>query len=251
MNTSWQLTRPLDAVSFDCDGTLSSVEGIDELARQNNVLKLVTEMTHDAMTSSGLSYQLYKKRLELVRPSLEQTQQLAQTYFAHITPDVTTVIRILNSLKKAIYVISAGNNPAVVLFSQMLKIQAQNCFAVNLHFDSSGKYTSFDEQSPMIQAQGKNTILDTIKKQHPRILHIGDGMNDLEVRDNVSRFVGYGGHQYRHNIEQASPFYIKSTSLLPLLALCLTESEIHSLDPDQQSHVKKGQSMLTHYVKIN
>ena len=34
---TWQLDHPINAIVFDCDGTLSIIEGIDELARNNGV----------------------------------------------------------------------------------------------------------------------------------------------------------------------------------------------------------------------
>jgi phosphoserine phosphatase len=37
LTKNWQLQHPLDAVVFDCDGTLSQIEGIDALAEKNDV----------------------------------------------------------------------------------------------------------------------------------------------------------------------------------------------------------------------
>jgi phosphoserine phosphatase len=45
----WQPTIPFDAVIFDCDGTLSAVEGIDELAEKNAVGREVKALTQIAM----------------------------------------------------------------------------------------------------------------------------------------------------------------------------------------------------------
>lgn len=41
---------PVDAVISDCDGTLSTIEGIDELARMNDVYAEISQLTQAAMT---------------------------------------------------------------------------------------------------------------------------------------------------------------------------------------------------------
>ena len=51
----WQLKTSIDALIFDCDGTLSRIEGIDVLADQNGVGDAVKQLTHDAMTHMGLN----------------------------------------------------------------------------------------------------------------------------------------------------------------------------------------------------
>ena len=93
---------------------------------------------------------------------------------------------------------------------------------MNIHFDEQGHYRDFDRTSPLIHNQGKRIIVEQLKKQHANLLYLGDGLNDLAVRDLVTRFVGYGGWYYRQNIADQCEFYIKSPSLLALLPLALT-----------------------------
>ena len=80
---SWQLDNPISAIVFDCDSTLSSIDGIDFLAKNNGVGEAVKLLTRDAMGSMGLSPAIYQQRLDLVIPRREQVYALGHQYFAH------------------------------------------------------------------------------------------------------------------------------------------------------------------------
>src|SRR4051794_8477918 len=98
--SSWIIDSPIDAVVFDCDGTLSKIEGIDELAALNGVGELITRMTQTAMAKTGLSEELYNQRLELVKPNEKQVLALADAYFQERTEDAAAIIQIFRRLNK-------------------------------------------------------------------------------------------------------------------------------------------------------
>jgi phosphoserine phosphatase len=226
---SWQLDVPISAVLFDCDGTLSAIEGIDELAKNNNVTDIVQCLTQDAMGKTGMNLNLYKQRLDLVKPSYSQIVQLGEDYIAHHVPHILNVIQLLQRLNKSIYIISAGLLPAVAVLGQFLNVPIKNIYAVDAHFDVNGHYVDFDQTSPLVNRNGKRVIVNEIKTEHKNIAYIGDGLNDLEVKDLVTRFIGYGGVFYRHNIESACQYYIKSVSMASILPFILTQQEVGML----------------------
>ena len=219
------LLAPLDAIVFDCDGTLSRIEGIDELARMNGVGEKVAALTADAMGNTGLTPELYTERLAITKPSLEQVHALGKTYYEYRTPDVEWVIHTFHQLGKAVYIISAGLFAAVNLFAKALGVPEERVFAVSLFFDHHHQYLDFDRESPLIHGAGKRTVLEKIKDQHPRLAFIGDGLNDYAAHDLVTRFIGYGGVYYRENIENMCEYYVKDASMKSVLKLCLTEKE--------------------------
>lgn len=220
------LSIPVDAVVFDCDGTLSSIEGIDELARLNGVEGPVARLTAQAMGQSGINPELFHERLSLVSPTATQVDALGQTYLQHQTPGVASVLQALKFLHKKIYIVSAGLAPAVVGFGRLLEVEPADIFAVEIYFDAAGRYRDFDRHSPLIYSDGKRTIVQQLQKHHPRLVYVGDGLNDYAVHDLVTRFVGYGGAFYRENIAKHCQYYISTPSLEPLLPLCLTDEEI-------------------------
>lgn len=246
----WQLTEPVNAIIFDCDGTLSSIEGIDELATSNNTSHIVQELTQEAMGKTGMNAGVYNKRLELVNPTEERIIALGETYIKHHTPDVVDVIAALKSLNKPIYIISAGIFQAVSIFAKWLGINENNVYAVNVSFDNNGKYLGFDEHSPLVTRNGKQIFVDKLCQDFPRLGYIGDGLNDYEVYHLVTRFIGYGGAYYRQNIADLCEFYVNNASLAAILPLLLTQKEYHQLNSTHQSLYNKGMAnILDHQVQ--
>ncbi|SRR5579885_1170395 len=237
---NWQLTSPVSAIVFDCDGTLSSIEGIDFLAKNNGVGDSVKSLTSEAMGKSGLNPGLYQQRLDLVFPRREQVYALGHQYYAHRAPDVADVISLLRRLNKSLYLVSAGVNPAVKIFGEMLQIPAENVFAVDLRFDQQGNFLDFERSSPLVNNDGKRAIVQQLKSQHQEIIHIGDGLNDIVTLDIVTRFIGYGGVSYQKNIADLCNYYINTLSFAPLVPLVLTKEESSNLLPEEQALYQKG-----------
>ncbi len=80
-NSKQSLLSPIDCIIFDCDGTLTAIEGIDALAEKNGVSQEVSALTAYAMGQAGINPDIYQQRLGLVRPTSSQVQQLAETIF--------------------------------------------------------------------------------------------------------------------------------------------------------------------------
>lgn len=227
-NSNAQLAIPLDAIIFDCDGTLSAIEGIDELARLNGAGAKVAAMTAAAMGSSGINPALYQERLSLVQPQELQVIELGNTYYQNRVPDCEATIHQLQQLNKKVFILSAGLKPSIDVFAKLLKIPSSDVYAVNIFFNERGGYVDFDKESPLTHADGKAVIVKQILQSYPRLGYVGDGLNDLVARDLVTRFIGYGGVFYRANIAEQCEFYSKNPSLAALLPLLMTEAEITS-----------------------
>ena len=68
---NWQT---YDLVFFDCDSTLSAIEGIDELARLKGKEGRVGLLTNKAMDGELDLADVYGKRLKAIKPTLAPTQ---------------------------------------------------------------------------------------------------------------------------------------------------------------------------------
>lgn len=240
----WKLDTSISAIIFDCDGTLSAVEGIDELAERNQVGPLVKKLTADAMGKTGLNPEVFRERLSLVRPTKLQVEALGAHYYTQRIPHVADVIALLTRLNKAVYVVSAGLNPAVKIFAEQLQIAQENIFAVDAYFDEKGDYIGFDESSPLVHNNGKWKIVEKIKKNHEHIIYVGDGMNDLAVLDLVTKFIGFGGSFYRENIAKVSDYYIERNSMAELLPLVLLDKEQTLLTPSEKNLYQVGLNFI-------
>lgn len=242
---TWHPKEPIDAVIFDCDSTLSAVEGIAVLAEQNGVYDEVHGLTEEAMAVSGMNTNLYRARLDLVKPSQLQLQALGSSYWDAVTPHVMPVIQTLHALGKTVYVVSAGIQEAVVDFAEKLNIPSANVFAVHVYFDASGQYKDFDSHSPLATSTGKSEIVAMLRQKFATVAHIGDGMNDVEAAKSVDRFIGYGGACYRQSIADLSQYYLTCASMTPVLPLLLTEQEAMQLTPESQVVYQQGVALMS------
>lgn len=223
------LLTPLDAIVFDCDGTLSAIEGIVELAKINGQGETVEALTATAMGVSGLNAGLYAKRLHLTQPTYEQVIQLGQDYILQLTPDTLDTFAQFTRLNKPIFIVSAGLKLAVDILGAHLDIPKEHIYAVDIHFDQHGRYLNFDESNPLCNNDGKRHVIQQLQKHYPRIALIGDGKNDLACKDMIERFIGFGGH-YRHAlVEVEAEYYTDKCSLLTVLPYCLTAEEYKKL----------------------
>ncbi len=245
MKTKWQCNQSFDAIVFDCDGTLSRIEGIDELAEMNEVGPEIKALTASAMGEKGLTTELYEKRLKRVRPTSAQLATLAERYCEQVTPFASTLIQDLQLLDKAVYILSAGLLPPVQYFGNFLGVPPENIFAVDVALDEkTGAYQDFDRQSPLTTSHGKADIIKQLRKQHKRIVLIGDGMNDALSAHAADCFIGFGGNFHRPIICGHSHFYITVCSLLPVLSLCVTENEVIGISPVESDYKQAVKASL-------
>src|SRR3954468_14926222 len=104
-HTRW---TSFDLVFFDCDSTLSSIEGVDELARLKGKKARVGLLTQKAMDGDLDLAEVYGKRLKAIRTTRGQLAEIEQMYWDHMVPDAREVIAALQFLGKQVYIISGG-----------------------------------------------------------------------------------------------------------------------------------------------
>lgn len=223
-------------VIFDCDSTLSRIEGIDELAHIAGVTQEVKQMTDSAMAGEIGLEEVYGKRLELIRPTQKDILKLKDAYKNTATKDASVVVDMLHELGHDVYIVSGGLLEPVREFGLSLGIIDTNIYAVGVNYnqlsgqwwrsDGSGEpnwspeYLDF-HNSPLTLSKGKETIItQLLSGKTGRSMLIGDGMSDFLASSCVDQFVGYGGVIARDNVRKNSDVFISTESLLPLLPLC-------------------------------
>ena len=225
-------------VIFDCDSTLSTIEGIDELARMTGHEYDVAMLTKRAMEGDVPLESVYGHRLITVNPTQEQVRTIANHYRETVIPDAVEVIDALQSLGTVVFIVSGGLIEPVRDFGVWLGVPRDQVFAVNMEYDQlAGKWWRYwdlpgganpqanylaVEPNPLTGTLGKNQIISRIRAQHAgRVMMIGDGLSDLEAAEDVDLFVGFGGAVYRKRVADESPIYIHEPALSPLLPLAL------------------------------
>src|SRR5688572_5351526 len=153
------------SVVFDCDSTLSAIEGIDELA--GPLRAPVAELTARAMRGEVPLEEVYGRRLALIQPTRESVEALAERYIDGLVPDAREVIAALHAAGIVVRVMSGGLLPPVRAVARALGLADGDVGAVDIRFDGRGAYAGFDDASPLARAGGKRELLAAWRKELP------------------------------------------------------------------------------------
>ena len=207
---------------FDCDATLSQIEGIEELGREHRAA--VGQLTEAAMNGAVPLEQVYGQRLALARPSRALVEQVGQLYIDQMVPDTRATIRALHEAGIDVRIISSGVLPAVLIIARELGIAPEKVAAVDLRFNAAGEYDGFDSSSPLAAAGGKRRVVEAWGAQLAGpVMLVGDGATDLEAKPAVDLFVAFAGVAARPKVMAGADAVIRQNSMAPVLALALDQ----------------------------
>lgn len=210
--------EPFGRVVFDCDSTLSHIEGINELAAMVGVPYEVAGMTRRAMAGEVPFEEVFASRLDIIKPHRRQLSALGELYTSTLVEDATEVAAALASLGIEVRLVSGGYLEALLPLADALGVPHEHVHANQLFFNAQGEYTGFDAGNPLARSGGKRDVLDMLPGG-VSTLFIGDGASDAEALPHVDMFVGYGGVERRAPVHDASPVYLHSGSLAPLILM--------------------------------
>jgi len=225
-------------VLFDCDSTLSAIEGIDELAV--HCREEVVALTDAAMRGVIPLEEVYGRRLDLVRPTRAALHALGQEYVARLVPDARETVSALHAAGVDVRIISGGLLPAVLAVATALDVPPHHVAAVDIWFDGDGAYAGFDHSSPLTTGGGKRRAIEQWHLARPAMM-VGDGSTDLEARPVVDAFVAFAGVVERAAVVAVADVVIRANSLAPLLPLVLSLDEL--AQPAHHSTYARGEAL--------
>ena len=236
--------RPLrraGAVIFDCDSTLSTIEGIEVLAREH--ASEIGRLTEAAMRGEVPLEDVYGRRLDLVRPTRSDLVALGATYVDSLVPDAREVVAGLRASGIVVRVLSGGLRPAVVHVAAALGIADADVAAVDVVLGADGAWCGFDAASPLARAHGKAAVAGRWRAELcPPVMLVGDGATDLEAAAVVDTFIAYAGVADRPHVTAAADAVVRSRSLAPVLALA--RAGVPPDDPTHRATFERGLSLL-------
>jgi phosphoserine phosphatase len=211
-------------VIFDCDSTLSAVEGIDELAGPHR--EASAALTNAAMRGELRLEEVYGRRLELIRPTRAQVEALGRLYVERMVPDARETVAALRAEGMAVRIVSGGLLPAVRAVARALAVPDEHVAAVDVRFDAEGAFAGWEVGSPLARSLGKRAQLERWNGTLPRpVMIVGDGITDLEARPPADTFVAFAGVTAREPVLAAADAVIRVRSLAPVLRLALGDDE--------------------------
>ncbi len=217
---------PFASVWFDCDSTLSRIEGIDELARLRPGLgNAIAQLTQRAMEGSIALEAVYGERLRLIAPTRDELDAIGQLYVDTLVPGAREVVAALQQLGKVVGIVSGGLRPAVLSVARALGIAPERVHAVDLAFDVAGRYLDFERSSPLARSGGKPELMRALPAAERPAAFVGDGVTDLETKGTVARCIGFGGVARRPKVEAGADVFVPGPSLADVLDALVTPAE--------------------------
>ncbi len=211
-------------VIFDCDSTLSAIEGIDELAGARR--EEIAMLTDAAMRGDVPLERVYGRRLEIIAPTLTQVEALGDLYVRSLVAGARETIAELRNGGVHVRIISGGLLPPVLVLARELGLESADVAAVDIAFDVRGEFAGYDENSPLTRSHGKLDVIREWRAALPLpLLFVGDGITDLEAREAVECFVAFTGVVERAAVVAGADEVISGPSLLPVLHLVFPAEE--------------------------
>ena len=235
---------PYGQIVFDCDSTLSSIEGIEELAGPE--ARSIAALTERAMEGEIALEAVYGARLELIRPTRAALETVGQRYIETALPHAHELVAALASLGKRVHILSGGLAVAVRLFADDLGLEPERVHAVETMHAEDGAFLDFDRESPLARSGGKPELIaallaeaggeDPDRPELQRLALVGDGATDLEAAALCARFVAFGGVQRRAAVFAGADATCALPDLAALLPLLCDLHEIDILRRDVAFH---------------
>jgi phosphoserine phosphatase len=203
--------KKADAICFDVDSTIITEEGIDVLATSLGVGDAVSKLTASAMGGTTLFQNALKARLDLIKPSIENLENIQKEHPLQFTPRLKELIEILHKKGKNIYLVSGGFRQMINPIALQLGISVSNIYANNLFFTEDGEYNGFDTNEPTSKDGGKAKVVQELidKYDYKCVIMIGDGATDMQARPPAKAFIGYGGIIEREKVKNGADWFIK------------------------------------------
>jgi phosphoserine phosphatase len=209
---------------FDCDSTLSSIEGIDELARARGpeVFAEVVALTNAAMNGEVPLNEVFPRRMEIIKPDKATCDAVADRYVETVTQGALELMVKLKEEGWTPVILSGGFAPLIWPLAKYLGIEYVE--AVPLYLDAEGNYAGYGNDYPTTRNLGKNEVIREWKAAllPERTAMMGDGISDLETRPDVDVFIGYGGVVARPLVKENSANWMThlsdSAAIMALIA---------------------------------
>lgn len=199
-------------IVFDCDSTLSCIEGIDELGRilDAETFAEVERLTNDAMDGKLPLDEVFPKRMLLISPNAQESKDIAQMYIDQVESTAISTLATLREQGWTLMILSGGFAPLIQPLADLLEIEEVH--AVPIYFDAQGNYASYGADYPTTRNQGKVEIINDIKQRHQpeQIIMVGDGISDLETKPVVDKFIGFSGFIARDKVVAEADYMINS-----------------------------------------
>lgn len=240
----------------DVDSCLSGIEGIDELGRIYGKTEEISQLTKLAMNGEVPFENIFRRRLDLIKPRYQDLLRIGQLYIQTLTPDTENAFAALSDQGVDIFLLSGGFDVAIYPVSRFLGIDDKYVLANVLYFDENGKYAGFDETNPLCRSGGKKAVIEELQRRREawgKIAIVGDAVSEVETAPVTDLRIGFGGHVVREKVRNEADIFINQCSFAPLVPLLIGGGGIRRIidyQPFNRNILHSGFEMLQ-TIKFN
>jgi HAD superfamily phosphoserine phosphatase-like hydrolase len=199
------------SVVLDVDSTLAGIEGIDWLAalRGPEMEARSAELTDKAMRGLIPIDAIYAERVNAVKPTRAEIEELAAVYVERIAPGARETLGQLRKEGVSLTIASGGFQQAILPLASELGIEAGRVHAVRLYFDERGGYAGYDQKSSLARQYGKRETVKGLRLEGP-VLAMGDGITDYEMASAVDAFAVFTGFVRRDAVIAKADYVVEN-----------------------------------------
>ena len=202
-------------VCFDCDSTLTTIEGIDWLAERAGAGVEVEALTRRAMDGDVPLESVFAERLAIVRPRPDDLAALARAYALHAVEDARETLAALATAGIEPWIVSGGLLEAVEPFATWLGIDPGRVLAVPIRWSDPDPWAAAAAHT-LASTGGKRQALARLAEDADITL-VGDGASDAAARTAVDRLIGFGGVVRHERMREAADLWIDAPTLSPVV----------------------------------
>lgn len=211
------IKNKFDSVVFDVDSTLVKIEGLDYIAQNKGIGRKIQKLTHAAMNGNLRMEQAMKIKMATIAPNYNELVDMGDAYIKNITDGAVKTINKLSQKGIKVWILSGNFQPAIGILARHLNIDSERVLSNTVFFDENFNYVDFDINNPLGKNGGKSKILRDYKNLMGKTVFIGDGSTDIEAKDEVNLFIGFGGVVKRPKVEMLADVYIDEPDISAIL----------------------------------
>ena len=200
-------------IIFDFDSTFIMDETIDFMAKNLShdvqlKIKEITDKAMNGMLDFRSALLLRTRKLKIHR---NQIRDIAKRLERRISPSFQRNKKIINSMKKNIFIVSGGFKEIIIPIVNDFGILEKNIYANEFKFDNSGMVSGINEKLDMSYSNGKIRVLEHIDIKTGAYV-VGDGMTDFEMTKStkVKAFICYTENIKRSEVYNKSKYFASS-----------------------------------------
>lgn len=212
-------SRERKIVLLDVDYTVSKIDGQHFLADRKKVLEEVNALTQKGLSNEMSFGSAMRAKIDLIQPSKDDMDLLAQEYLKNITGDTKQVVEELKRAGIEVGLLTASFFQALLPVAEELGIKPEHVYANKVLFTDDGQYAGYEDNLLMSFTGKTDVIKERIRPNFRRITMIGDGAIDLNTVPEVDRFIGFGGANQDQVVKDKADVYIASPTLAPVLRI--------------------------------